>query len=80
MPIPVTVVKIGANLIIDPTDAEEKVLDARLTVSILEDNSICAMQKGGDSPLSEKDINDMVDLAVKKSQELRKKLEEALAK
>ncbi len=80
MPIPVTVVKIGENLIVDPTDAEEKVLDARLTVSVLEDDTICAMQKGGNATLSVKDINEMMDLAIKKSQELRKKLEEALAK
>ncbi|MBU1199614.1 MAG: exosome complex protein Rrp42 [Nanoarchaeota archaeon] len=80
MPIPVTVLKIGDNLIVDPTHEEEKAVDARLTVSVLEDNTICAMQKGGDSPLSEKDINDMVDLAIKKSQELRKILNEALAK
>jgi exosome complex component RRP42 len=78
MPLPVTVLKIGDNLIVDPTDSEEEVLDARLTVSVLEDNTLCAMQKGGDSPLTTKDINEMIDLAIKKSQELRKKLEEAL--
>ena len=80
MPIPVTVLKIGDNFIVDPTGAEEKVLDARLTVSVLEDNTICAMQKGGDASLSVKDINDMIDLAINKSQELRKQLNEALAK
>lgn len=80
MPIPVTVVKIGDNLLVDPTDAEEKVLDARLTIAVLEDGSLCSMQKGGNSPLSTKDINEMIDLAVKKSEELRVKLEEALSK
>ncbi|KYK26347.1 RNA-binding protein [Euryarchaeota archaeon SM23-78] len=80
MPVPVTVVKIGDNLIVDPTDAEEKVLDARLTVSVLEDGTLCALQKAGNASLSVKDINEMIDLALKKSQEIRKKLEEALAK
>lgn len=80
MPIPVTVLKIGDNLIVDPTDAEEEVLEARLTVSVLEDGTLCAMQKGGDATLSEKDINEMIDLAVKKSEEIRKKLQEALSK
>ncbi|MBW2990688.1 exosome complex protein Rrp42 [Candidatus Woesearchaeota archaeon] len=80
MPIPITVLKIGDNLIVDPTDAEEKVLDARLTVSVLEDNTLCAMQKGGDASLSVKDINGMIELAIKKSIEARKKLEEALKK
>jgi len=78
MPLPVTVIKIGDNLIVDPTYDEEEALDARLTVSVLEDNTLCAMQKGGNSPLTTKDINEMVDLAIRKSQELRKKLEEAL--
>nr|MCK4929910.1 exosome complex protein Rrp42 [Nanoarchaeota archaeon] len=80
MPLPVTILKIGDNLIVDPTNAEEKVLDARLTVSVLEDDTLCAMQKGGDASLSIKDINEMIDLAIKKSQEIRKKLQEALAK
>jgi exosome complex component RRP42 len=78
MPIPVTVLKIGDNLIVDPTDEEEEVLDARLTVSILEDDTLCAMQKGGDASLTTKDINEMIDLAIKKSHEIRKKLQEAL--
>jgi exosome complex component RRP42 len=78
MPLPITVIKIGDNLIVDPTYDEEEALDARLTVSVLEDNTLCAMQKGGNSPLTTKDINEMIDLAIRKSQELRKKLEEAL--
>ena len=80
MPIPVTVLKIGDNFIIDPTDAEEKVFDARLTVSVLEDDTLCALQKGGDASLSVKDIDEMTGLAIKKSQEVRKKLQEALEK
>jgi len=78
MPIPVTVLKIGDNLIIDPTDAEEDVLDARLTVSVLDDDTLCAMQKGGNASLTTKDINEMIELAIKKSHEIRKKLKEAL--
>ncbi|MAG38558.1 RNA-binding protein [Candidatus Woesearchaeota archaeon] len=73
-PIEVTVLKIGENLLVDPTQSEEKLLDARLTVSVLENSDICAMQKGGNSPLTDKDILEMVDLAIKKSKELRKLL------
>jgi len=78
MPVPVTILKIGDNLIVDPTEAEEAVLDARLTVSILEDGTLCALQKGGDASLSVKDINEMINLAVKKSQDIRRKIYEAL--
>jgi exosome complex component RRP42 len=78
MPVPVTVVKIGDNLIVDPTDAELACLDARLTVAVLEDGTLCAMQKGGDASLTIKDLNEMIDLAIIKSQELRAKVKEAL--
>lgn len=79
-PLPVTVLKIGDNFIVDPTYEEEEVLDARLTVAVLEDDTLCALQKGGDASLTVKDINEMIDLAIKKSHELRKKLREALEK
>ena len=78
MPVPVTVIKIGDNLLVDPTEEEYECLDARLTVAVLDDNSLCAMQKGGNASLSVKDLNEMIDLAIAKSQELRAKVKEAL--
>ena len=71
-PIPVTVVKIGDNFILDPIESEEHVLDARLTVTSMEDGRLCAMQKGGDAPLTSDDIKTMLDMAIKKAGELRK--------
>jgi exosome complex component RRP42 len=71
-PINVTVFKIGDFFIIDPTDEEEKLSDARLTVAVLEDNKICAMQKGGETSLMDEDIIKMIDIAVEKSKDLRK--------
>jgi len=76
MPVPITVCKIGDLLIVDPTDEEEKAVDARLTVTVLDDDKICALQKGGDSPLTMKDIEKMVDLAIKTSKVLRSKIVE----
>ncbi len=75
MPIPITVCKIGEIFIVDPTDEEEKAVDARLTVTSVDQKTLCALQKGGDHPLSESDINTMVELALKKAGELRKILE-----
>ena len=74
-PVSITVCKIGDHLIIDPTNEEEQVIDARLTVASLKDGTICAMQKGGNYPLTVEDINKMVDLALDKAKELRKHLE-----
>lgn len=78
MPIPITVIKIGDNLLVDPTEAEYESLDARLTVAVLEDGTLCAMQKGGDASLTANDLNDMLDLAIAKSAEVRQKVKEAL--
>jgi len=71
-PISVTIVKIGDKLIVDPTEDEETVLDARLTVASTKDNIICAMQKGGNEPLTAEEIEKMIDLALVKADELRK--------
>jgi len=72
IPIAVTVVKIGDNLLIDPTDAEMQAADARLTVASLEDGTICALQKGGDAPLTVEDIERILELALSTAKELRK--------
>ena len=74
MPIPVTVFKIKERLFVDPDSQEEKEYDGRLTVTSTENGKLCALQKGGESPLSIDDIAEMVKLALKKGSELRKKL------
>lgn len=71
-PITVTVYKYGDHLVIDPTHEEEKVYDSRLTVSVLENNNICSLQKGGDQAIDSEDLLKMIALAQEKSQELRK--------
>ena len=65
-----TFVKIGDKLILDPTLNEEKVASARLNVGVTKDGNICAMQKGGISPLTKEDIFYCVDKAVSKTKEL----------
>jgi len=73
-PIAVTVIKIGDKFIVDPDIEEEKAVDARLTVSSIEDGTLCAMQKGGDYPLTTEDIDKMLDIGIEKAKELRKHL------
>jgi exosome complex component RRP42 len=73
-PIEVTILKIGDQLLADPLPEEEAVLDARLTVAFNDKDIICAMQKGGDVPLSADEISAMINLAQAKAKELRKKL------
>ncbi|MEM2131053.1 MAG: exosome complex protein Rrp42 [Candidatus Woesearchaeota archaeon] len=71
-PVSVTVIKIGDYFIVDPLPQEEAELDARLTVATLEDGTICALQKGGSTPLTIEEISKMIDLATEKGKELRK--------
>lgn len=73
LPVSVTVIKIGDYLLIDPTPEEEELADSRLTVAV-SNSKICALQKGGETPITTDDIEKMVDLAVKKSKELAKYL------
>ena len=73
-PVSITVLKVGEHFIVDPVHDEEEVLDARLTVALTKDNTICAIQKGGENPLSMDDIKAMIEIATKKSKELRKHL------
>ncbi|MEE9525007.1 MAG: exosome complex protein Rrp42 [Candidatus Woesearchaeota archaeon] len=73
-PVSVTVCKIGKHLIIDPSIEEGKVIDARLTVATDEKGQLCALQKGGDTPLSVEEISTMLDIGIDKCNELRKAL------
>ena len=74
-PVSVTVCKIGDSLIVDPISEEEKIVDARLTVASTADGTLCALQKGGDAPLTSEDIEKMIELGIEKGRELRKALE-----
>lgn len=67
-----TFVKIGDKMVIDPSLEEEAILNARISVGITESGSICAMQKGGDAPLSREDIIYAVKTAYSKKDDLIK--------
>jgi len=74
LPVSVTVLKIGDHFIVDPTTEEEQIYDARLSVATTEEDELCALQKGGDEPLTVEEIQKMVDIAVGKTKDLRKAL------
>lgn len=72
IPIMMTFVKIGDEVLIDPKLEEENVADAFLHIAIA-NNNICAMQKGGRGYFTEKEMLDLVEKAIKIGKE-RKKL------
>ncbi len=74
LPLSCTVLKVGTHFIVDPNYDEEKLVDARLTVGVLDDGSVCSLQKGEEVALSLDDVDIMVGLAIKKTKELRKAL------
>ncbi|MFH1409634.1 MAG: exosome complex protein Rrp42 [Nanoarchaeota archaeon] len=71
-PIAVTVYKLGEHFFVDPNVDEEHAYEARLTVTSYDDKTLCAMQKGGEAPLTPKDVDTMVGIAIDKAKELRK--------
>jgi exosome complex component RRP42 len=73
-PIPVTVFKIGDQIIVDPIAEEQKLADSRLTVTSTEDGKLCALQKGGEGVFTSEEVSAMVELAIEKAKELRSKL------
>lgn len=74
VPIPVTVVKIGKHLLVDPLPEEMGCADARLIVSTTAHGTICSLQKGGNATLSVEEIGRMIDIALECGEHLRKKL------
>jgi exosome complex component RRP42 len=73
-PLMCTFVKINDELIVDPSLEEESIMEARISVGMREDGSICAMQKGGESPLSKDDFVKAINITKEKTEELRKYL------
>ncbi len=74
LPVAVTVAKIDDKLVADPCLDEERVMDARLTITTIDDGSICAMQKGGVGHFTREELQQAYDLASAKAAELRARL------
>lgn len=69
-----TFAKIDNELVVDPSREEEEIMDARISIGMRADGSICAMQKGGAKPLLKDEILKAVTIAKEKTEELREYL------
>ncbi|MFH1586966.1 MAG: exosome complex protein Rrp42 [Candidatus Diapherotrites archaeon] len=67
-----TFAKIGSTIVADPSLAEEKAMDARFSVSVTEDDYMCAFQKGGSGSFTGAEISGMIETAFKNSKNIRK--------
>ncbi len=73
-PVAVTLVKIDDTLLVDPSADEEEVMDARLTVTLDEDENVCAIQKSGSEGFTPDEIKKCIKIALEKAAENRQKL------
>ncbi len=72
-----TFAKVGNTLLLDPCLDEEKGMDARVTLEITNDNSICAIQKWGSGSFTQEELNTSIDIAFKKRKELKELIDNA---
>lgn len=73
-PVPVTITKINKTLALDCTEQEVESSEGRITVTCLDDGTICAMQKSGSVEFTEKEIMEAVELSIKEGNRIRKLL------
>lgn len=72
LPISITSVKIGNDLILDPNFDEEMISSVRLTVTTDDKGNFRAMQKGGKGSITRDELSLCLDRAVEKGKEIRK--------
>jgi exosome complex component RRP42 len=70
-PVSCTFVKIGSKNVLDPSLDEEYSMDARLTLSTEESGALCAAQKAGTGSYVKSELDEMIDIAMRKGKELR---------
>jgi len=73
MPVGVSVVNIGGEMMVDPIREEEIVCETKITIVSNQDGSISGMQKSGEGMLSEEQVLQAVDIACKKAADIREK-------
>ncbi|MFX1450175.1 MAG: exosome complex protein Rrp42 [Promethearchaeota archaeon] len=66
----VTVAKIGDKLMIDPNEQEDRVMDARLTITVGEHGNLCSVQKGKEGYFTKDEILKCLNMTIEKSKEL----------
>ena len=69
-----TFAKIGGKVVLDPALAEEKAMEARFSCATTEDNLFCAFQKGAGGAFTTAEIENCLDVAMRKGKEIRKLL------
>jgi exosome complex component RRP42 len=77
IPISVTVASINNTLVLDPTEEEEAVMDARITLDTEDGGNLCAGQKGEPGYLTPEQILTAAEWSIAKGKEIRQRIKEA---
>ncbi|WP_456394679.1 exosome complex protein Rrp42 [Thermococcus sp.] len=78
IPIPVTFAKIGSTILVDPNLEEEHVMDGKITITTDENGYISAVQKSEGGSFKLEEVMYAVDVALKKAEEIRAVLLDAV--
>jgi len=70
-PIPITINKIGDTLLLDINKEEEDAIDAKVTMTSIENGNLCAMQKQGMGYFTVEELEQAADMAIAKGKDLR---------
>jgi len=67
-----TFAKVAGRIIVDPNFLEEKAMEARFSCATVDDNTLCAFQKGGSGSLKASEVDECIGIAFKRAKEIRK--------
>ncbi len=73
LPVAITAVEIGGEIMVDPSLEEESIAGSKLTVISTQNGNISGMQKSGMAPLSSDQVKYIARLAIEKAKEIREK-------
>lgn len=71
-PINVSIAKINGKLLVDPNFEEEKIVETKVSICVRDDDKICAIQKQGSGTILFEELDEIIDLAIEKSREIRR--------
>jgi len=77
IPISVTIANINNTLVLDPTEEEEAVMDARITLDTEDGGNLCAGQKGEPGTFTPEQILTAAEWSIARGKQVRQQIKEA---
>lgn len=77
IPISVTIASINNTLVLDPTEEEEAIMDARITLDTEDGGNLCAGQKGEPGSFTPEQIITAAEWSIARGKEIRQQIKEA---